>query len=120
MNQALICVFIGLVAGIFGGLFGIGGAVVIIPLLLFFFGFDQHLAQGTTLMAMVPPIGLLAALKYYREGNVKLALAMFIALGFFVGGFIGATLAHKIEPTLMRRMFGGLMLVIAVRMIFGK
>ena len=119
MNN-LICVLIGVLAGICGGFFGIGGAVVIIPLLIFFFGFEQHLAQGTTLMALVFPIGLLAALKYYSQGNVKIIMAIFIALGFFAGGFFGAHLAHKISPIHMKKIFGVFLLVISVKMMLGK
>ncbi|MBF0385462.1 MAG: TSUP family transporter, partial [Candidatus Omnitrophica bacterium] len=87
MTQILY-VLLGLVAGIFGGLFGIGGAIIIIPALVYLFGLTQHAAQGTTLAIMVFPVGFLAALRYYQSGNVNLSIAVFICLGFFFGGYI--------------------------------
>ncbi|MCK4518609.1 MAG: sulfite exporter TauE/SafE family protein [Candidatus Omnitrophica bacterium] len=113
-------VVVGLVAGILSGLLGIGGGIVMVPALIYFFGFSQHGAQGTTLAAMILPIGLLAALKYYSHGHVSIAVAMFIAMGFFVGGFIGASFVEHISETVLRRMFGVCMLVIAIKMIFTK
>lgn len=118
--NALISIIIGIAAGIAGGFFGIGGAVIIIPFLMFAFGLDQHVAQGTTLMAMVPPIGLLAALKYYHEGHVKISIALFVALGFFFGGLAGAHYAQKIDPFVLKKCFGFFLLAVAIKMIFGK
>ena len=111
---------LGLIAGIASGFFGIGGATLIIPALVYLFGLTQHQAQGTTLAIMVPPICLLAAIKYYMEGNVKLHMATFVCLGFFVGGLIGAMFAHNVGDTSLRRVFGVLLLVIATKMIIGK
>ena len=74
-------------------MFGIGGGAILIPALVFIFGLTQHQAQGTTLAILVPPIGLLAALRYYQSGNVKLSIAAFVCIGFFIGGLIGANIA---------------------------
>lgn len=115
-----IALLIGLISGIAGGFFGIGGAVLIIPLLMGVFGFEQHLAQGTSVIALLPPIGLLAAIKYYQQGNVKVAVGLLVALGFLFGGFVGAHYAHKIHPDLMRRVFGVFLLCVSVKMIFFK
>lgn len=111
---------IGLIAGIFGGFFGIGGATIIVPALVLMFGFKQHLAQGTTLAAMIPPIGLLAAWRYHSQGNVKISVALFIALGFIVGGYLGAVLVEKIPEIMLKRIFGIFLLVIACKLIFTK
>ena len=119
MNQILYIV-LGLVAGIASGIFGIGGATILIPALVFLFGLTQHQAQGTTLAIMIPPIGLLAALKYYYSGHVKLGLAGFICLGFFVGGLIGAQFVQNVSDPLLKKMFGIFLLFVAVRMIFAK
>ena len=81
---------LGLIAGVLSGMFGIGGGTILIPAMVFLFGLTQHQAQGTSLAIMIPPIGLLAAMRYYYSGNVKLGMAGFICLGFFVGGLIGA------------------------------
>jgi len=119
MNQFLY-ILLGLVAGIFAGMFGIGGATILIPALVFLFGLTQHQAQGTTLAILVPPIGLLAALKYYYNGNVKLGMAGFICLGFFIGGLIGASLIQNIADPLLKRLFGIFLLVVSLNMIFTK
>ena len=109
---------LGLAAGTVSGLLGIGGAIIIIPALVFIFGFSQKMAQGTTLLLMVPPIGLLAALQYYRAGHVDLKAGAIIAALFFVGGFFGAKLADLIDPTLMRKIFAVCLAGISVKMFF--
>jgi uncharacterized membrane protein YfcA len=111
---------LGLTAGTISGLLGIGGGLILIPALVYFFGLSQHQAQGTTLAMMVPPIGLLAALKYYQQGNVKLNVALFICLGFFVGGLAGAMFVHKIPELLLKRIFGIVLFIASLKMIFGK
>jgi uncharacterized membrane protein YfcA len=102
------------------GLLGIGGGIIIIPCLVFIFGLSQHAAQGTTLALMVPPIGLLAALEYYKKGYVDLKMAGLICLGFFVGGLVGARLAGQIDATLLKRLFGVLLLITAIKMISAR
>jgi len=111
--------FLGLVAGAIGGLLGIGGAVIIIPTLVFIFGFSQMRAQGTTLLLLVPPIGLLAALQYYRAGEADLKAAIIIAALFFVGGFFGAKVAALLDPSLLRKLFALFLAGISVKMFFG-
>ncbi|MFH1783896.1 MAG: sulfite exporter TauE/SafE family protein [bacterium] len=113
-------IILGVVAGIFSGFLGIGGATVIIPVLIYFYGFTQHQAQGTTLALMVPPIGLLAAMSYYYKGNVNLKVAAFICIGFFIGGLIGATAVQPISEPVLRKIFGFFMLIIAIKMISGR
>ena len=119
MNEALY-VLLGLTAGIFSGLFGIGGATILIPALIYFFRFSQHQAQGTTLAVMVLPIGLLAAMRYWQAGNVKLSVAAFICVGFFIGGLIGANFAQSISGDLLKKMFGIFLLLVGVNMILGR
>ncbi len=113
-------VILGIVAGICGGLFGIGGGIILIPALVFIFGLTQHQAQGTTLAILIPPIGLLAALRYYYSGNVKLGIAGFICLGFFVGGLLGANIVHSIPDALLKKLFGFFLLIVSLRMIIIK
>lgn len=119
MSQILY-IILGMVAGIFGGMFGIGGGTILIPALVYLFGLTQHQAQGTTLAIMVPPIGLLAALRYWQAGNVKLSMAGFICLGFFMGGLIGANFVQGLSDPLLKRIFGAYLLFVAVEMILGK
>lgn len=111
---------LGLMAGIASGFLGIGGGSILIPVLVYLFGLSQHQAQGTTLAIMVPPIGLLAAWKYYSEGNVKLGMAAFICLGFLVGGLVGAILVHKVPASILKKIFGGFLLLVSLNMILGK
>jgi uncharacterized protein len=119
MNQ-LLYIVLGLVAGVFGGIFGIGGGIILIPALVFFFGLTQHQAQGTTLAILIPPIGLLAALKYYYSGNVKLGMAAFICLGFFIGGYFGASLIQNLPDLLLKKLFGVFLLMVSLKMIFAR
>ena len=111
---------LGLIAGTFSGLIGIGGAIIIIPSLVLLFGLSQHTAQGTTLALMVPPIGLLAAWTYYTRGFVDLKIAGLICLGFFVGGLVGAKFATEIPDEILRKIFGAVLLVASLKMIFFK
>lgn len=120
MSQILLYIVWGLIAGVASGFLGIGGGIILIPVLGLIFGLTQHQAQGTTLALMIPPIGLLAALKYYSAGNVNLKIAAFICLGFFFGGYIGASLVHYIPDTVLRRIFGFVMLFVSLRLIFWK
>jgi len=111
---------LGLVTGIFSGLIGIGGAIIIIPSLVLLFGLSQHTAQGTTLALMVPPIGLLAAWMYYKQGFVDFKIAGLICLGFFSGGLVGAKFATDIPEDILRKIFGVILLASSLRMIFYK
>ncbi|MCX5715276.1 MAG: sulfite exporter TauE/SafE family protein [Candidatus Omnitrophica bacterium] len=119
MNMILYVV-IGLVAGVCGGMFGIGGATILIPAFVYLLGFTQHQAQGTTLAILVPPIGLLAAWRYWQSGNVKMSIALFVCLGFFIGGWIGASLAHHVGDLPLKRLFGVFLLLVSLRMMLGK
>lgn len=119
MTQILY-IILGFIAGILGGIFGIGGGIVLIPALVLLFGLTQHQAQGTTLALMVPPIGLLAALRYYQAGNVKLGVAGFICLGFFVGGLIGANLVQNLSDPLLKKIFALFLFFVSLRMFFSK
>jgi len=120
MTNILLCLLLGLTAGILSGLIGIGGGIIIVPALVLLFGLSQHSAQGTTLALMVPPIGLLAAWTYYKNGFVDLKIAGLVCLGFFVGGLLGAKLATGISDVILTRIFGVALLLIAIKMIFLK
>ncbi|MFH1622744.1 MAG: TSUP family transporter [Candidatus Omnitrophota bacterium] len=113
-------ILVGLIAGIFGGFLGIGGGTILIPVMIYIYGLTQHQAQGTTLALMVPPIGLLAVMRYYYSGNVKISMAAFICIGFFIGGLIGAHFVQNVPDTALKKIFGTYLLIIAFKMIFGK
>jgi uncharacterized protein len=120
MTEILLYVLLGLVAGIFSGLIGIGGGIIIIPVLVFVFGLSQHQAQGTTLALLVPPIGLLAAWTYYSKGYVDLKIAGLICIGFFAGGLLGAKLAVGLSSSALEKLFGAALFLISLKMIFAK
>ncbi|MEK7449250.1 MAG: sulfite exporter TauE/SafE family protein [Planctomycetota bacterium] len=109
-------ILLGLASGVVGGLLGIGGAVIMVPVLIYIFGFGQHSAQGTAIAAMVPPIGLWAAFTYYQKDWVNLKAALFISLAFLVGGFFGAKIAVTLSPSLLRKIFAAVLLLLAVKM----
>ncbi len=118
MTNITLYVFLGLIAGIFSGMIGIGGGVIIVPALVFLFGLSQHQAQGTTLALLVPPVGLLAAWTYYSQGYVDLKVAGLIGAGFFFGGLLGAEFATRLSNTVVERVFGIALLLISLKMIF--
>lgn len=120
MTDILIYIVIGLFAGILSGLIGIGGGIIIIPVLVLLLGFTQHEAQGTTLALMVPPVGILAAWTYYKHGYVNLPVACFICIGFLFGGLIGAKFATGMTETILQKIFGSALFLISLRMIFFK
>ncbi|HEX9666548.1 MAG TPA: sulfite exporter TauE/SafE family protein [Thermodesulfobacteriota bacterium] len=113
-------ILIGLVAGIASGFFGIGGGLLMIPAMVYFFNLTQHQAQGTSLAVLTPPLVLFAAIKYYNEGNVNLRMAVFIALGFVGGAYLGATFVHHVSDPILKRLFGVLLLIVSIKMILGK
>jgi uncharacterized membrane protein YfcA len=116
----LICILLGLTAGAFSGIVGIGGGIIIVPALVIFFGMSQHLAQGTTLAIMVPPIGILAAWTYYNQGYVDIKVALFVALGFLVGGLIGAKVAVYLPNHILKIIFALVLFAIGIKMLMSK
>lgn len=116
----LILMGIGMCAGLLSGVVGIGGGIIIVPALVYLLGFGQHMAQGTSIMLMLPPIGILAAWNYYKDGSYNLTYAAIIALFFVVGGYYGSKVALKLDAELLRKLFGGFMLLVALKLIFGK
>jgi uncharacterized protein len=113
-------ILIGIVAGIASGFFGIGGGLVMIPAMVYFFNLSQHQAQGTSLAVLTPPLLLFAAIKYYNDGNVNLRMAVFIALGFVGAAYLGARFATFIPDPILKRLFGVLLLIVSIKMILGK
>lgn len=122
MNTSIILllIVIGFVAGMLSGVMGVGGGVVMIPLMMLLLGFNQHQAQGTSLAVLAVPVTFLAAYNYYGQGYVNWKYAGVIALFFVVGGFFGSKLAIHLDQKTLKRIFGGVLLIIAIRMIFGK
>jgi uncharacterized membrane protein YfcA len=116
-HTALIAL-IGTVAGLLGGLLGLGGAIVIIPALVMLAGYSQQTAQGTALMMMVLPVGALAAFQYYQKGHVDIRAALLIAVFFFAGSFFGAKFATQIPQEMLKKVFAVMLIAIALKMLF--
>lgn len=120
MIQILSYILLGMVTGAISGFIGIGGGILILPVLVLLFGLTQQEAQGTTLALLVPPIGLLAAWTYYKNGFVDLKMALFICIGFFIGGLLGSSIAVKTSNDIIQKSFGGVLLCIGFYMIIKK
>lgn len=120
MLNIILYLMLGLSAGILSGLMGIGGGLIIIPVLIYVFKFSQLQAQGTTLALLLPPIGLLAFLIYYRSGYVDFRAAVPICLAFFVGGLLGAKVAVGLSNIFLQRLFGTVMFLVSLKMILAK
>ncbi len=115
-----ILVLIGLIAGIFGGFVGLGGGVIMIPALIYILGFSQLEAQGTSLAVMLPPIGILAAMNYYKAGHLNWKYAMIIAITFTIGGYFGSKIALDIPVATVKKIFGFVLLGISLNIILGR
>ncbi|MBN1144676.1 MAG: sulfite exporter TauE/SafE family protein [Bacteroidales bacterium] len=120
VNEVIVLILIGLSAGIVSGLLGVGGAIIIVPALIFFVGLTQHQAQGTSLAILVFPIGFLAFWNYYKQGYVNFKIAVVVMLAFFIGGYFGSLLAVRVPEKVLRIAFGVLIVVMGLRMIIKK
>jgi len=118
--QVVQFIILGLAGGVLSGILGIGGAVLIVPALVYLFGFDQKMAQGTTLAMLIPPVGLLGVWQYYNAGNVNFKVAGLMCIGLFVGAYFGGYLANQVSSDTLRKIFGVVLLLISLKMIFGK
>ena len=111
---------IGLIAGVLGGMFGIGGGLVIVPALVFLLEMKQFDALGTSLAALIPPVGLLGAFEYYQNGHMNLKYAALLAAGLFVGFYFGAKITLGLSPETAKRAYAVFLLVVAGKMLIGK
>ena len=111
---------IGLIAGVLGGLFGIGGGILIVPACIYVFGFTQQKAQGTSLVALLAPVGALAVLNYAKAGNIDWKIGGLIAAGFLGGAFLGSKISLSLDENLLRKSFAIFIGVVAVMLFFKK
>lgn len=117
-SSIVILSFIGILAGILSGMFGVGGGMIIVPALMYFMHMNQHEAQGTSIGLMLLPIGILAASEYHRTGNLNVNYGLLIAAGFVFGGYLGSKISLSISASLLKKIFGVLMLFVSLKMIF--
>lgn len=118
MTSWMIFVAIGLIAGISSGLFGIGGGIVVVPLLLYWAGFDQHKAIGTSLLLLLPPLGLAAALEFYRHGHADVRAGAIVAVTMFFAAWGGARIANGIKGPYLRLIFGIFVICVGVYLVY--
>ena len=113
----LVLIMIGLCAGLLSGFVGVGGGLIIVPALVYFMGLTQHQAQGTSLLLMLPPIGILAVMNYYKAGNINWWYGGIIALAFIIGGYFGSKISLKLHPGAVKLIFGIIMIYVSFKMI---
>ncbi|MFA9391617.1 MAG: sulfite exporter TauE/SafE family protein [Prolixibacteraceae bacterium] len=119
-STLIVLIVTGLVAGLLGGSLGVGGAIIVIPALVILMGMSQQEAQGTSLAFMIPPIGILAAMNYYKHGYVNWKYAMVLSVTFMLGAYVGSKFAMNIPAKILKRVFGIVLLYVSYKMIFAK
>ena len=119
-SMTLILIVIGIITGVMAGMLGIGGAIIMIPALVFLLGISQQTAQGTSLAVMLPPVGIIAAYNYYKAGHVNIRFAIILAVFFLVGSYFGSSLALNIPQAALKKIFGVLLLLVAAKMLLSK
>ena len=118
LQTLFILLLIGLGAGVLSGVIGIGGGIVIVPALVYFIGFSQKTAQGTSLAILLLPIGLLGVLQFYKAGYVDIKVTAVIAFAFFIGSYFGSRIALTVSQEILKKCFAVLLLVIGIKMLF--
>ena len=116
----ILLALIGIAGGLLSGLLGLGGAIIIIPALVMLMGFSQEMAQGTTLMMMVFPVGAMAAFQYYQKGFVDIKAALIMAVFFFISGYFGAKFATQIPQEILKKSFAIMLVAIAIKIWIQK
>ncbi|NBC83830.1 MAG: TSUP family transporter [Bacteroidetes bacterium] len=119
-EQLILLLATGLLAGIVAGFFGVGGGIVIIPALVFIFGMTQHQAQGTSLGVLLFPIGAMAVWNYHKAGFINFKYVFILVAAFVLGGYFGSLISVNLPNQLLKRMFGILMILVGIKMFFGK
>ena len=120
MNTILILLCLGLFAGVLSGMVGVGGGFIIVPALVFLVGFNQHTAQGTVLFMFTMPFGILGVYNYYKEGYVNWQTAFIIGSTFIIGSFFGSKIAIAMDQNVIKKIFGSIIFLISLKMLFGK
>lgn len=120
MNEMIILLSVGLIAGILSGMVGIGGGIVIVPALVYFLGYNQLQAQGTVLFMFLLPIGILGVYNYYSAGHIEWKTAFIMASTFVVGSFLGSKISIGLEQETVKKVFGVIIFFISLKMIFWK
>jgi uncharacterized membrane protein YfcA len=120
MNDLLILLLVGLIAGFFSGLVGIGGGVIIVPILVYFMHTDQKLAQGTTLFMFLFPVGILGVYNYYKGGYVDYKTAGIMAITFIIGSYFGSKAVIGMDTKVVKQIFGAMLVLVGIKMMLNK
>jgi len=120
VNTVILLILTGLLAGVLGGLMGVGGGIVVIPALVYIFGTSQQTAQGTSLAFMLAPVGIFAFINYYKAGFVNVKFAVIIALAFMVGSYFSSKWAVTMNADTMKKVFGVFIILVGIKMLLGK
>lgn len=120
MYEIAIYLIVGLAAGIMSGFLGIGGGIIIIPALTMILGFSQQQAQGTSLALLLPPIGILAVMNYYKAGSVNLKAAAFMALTFIIASYFSSKIAVQVPEQMLKKVFATFLLFYALKLFMDK
>lgn len=120
MQQVAILLLIGLAAGLMSGVLGIGGGIIIIPLLVALLGFSQQSAQGTSLGLLLLPVGILAVMNYYKAGLVDIKSVLIMSITFVIGSYLSSKMAIDLPEALLKKIFGVFLLFYAMKLFFGK
>ena len=120
MQSVYILLIVGLIAGALSGLVGIGGGIIIVPVLVYFLGYTQQEAQGTTLFMFLLPIGILGVMNYYKAGYVRFDTALIVASTFVIGSYFGSKFAISLDQKTVKQIFGVIIVLLGIKMIFWK
>ena len=118
MQTIIILILVGIAAGMLSGLVGVGGGIIIVPALVFFLGFSQKMAQGTSLGILLLPVGILGLIQYYKQGYVDLKVVLIISLAFLFGSYFGSKIALRLPQDTIRKIFAVFMILIAIKLLF--
>lgn len=118
IQTILIIIMVGVAAGMLSGLVGVGGGIIIVPSLVYFIGFSQKTAQGTSLALIMLPVGILGVLQYYKQGHIDFKIVGLLAIGFLAGSFFGSKIALSLPQDTVKKIFAVLMIVVAFKMLF--
>jgi uncharacterized membrane protein YfcA len=118
IQTILIVILVGVAAGMLSGLVGVGGGIIIVPALVYFLGFSQMNAQGTSLALILLPVGILGVIQYYKQGNVNVNVVLILAIGFVAGSLIGSKISLSLPQESVKKIFAVLMILIAMKMLF--
>ena len=120
LTTLFILLSVGLLAGFLSGMVGIGGGIIIVPVLVYFLGFSQHQAQGTTLFMFLLPIGILGVINYHKEGYVDYKTALIICSTFIFGSYFGSKLSISLDQKMVKQLFGAIIVLLGIKMLLGK